>query len=104
MLSTRSGTVSRRSRTSGGPAATGAVAAYLEALERDALQRARTWSGSQGGHASVDVDDDDLDRLELDFVLHAKAYAHEHGIEYATWREFGVPAGVLARAGIARAR
>ena len=44
----------------------------------------------------------DLTALEADFVKAAKAYGASKGIVYATWRELGVPADVLERAGITR--
>ena len=44
----------------------------------------------------------DLSGLEAAFVDAAKAYGERKGINYATWREFGVPAAVLKRAGISR--
>lgn len=44
----------------------------------------------------------DLSALEADFVAVAKAYSARKGIEYATWRELGVAADVLKRAGIGR--
>jgi hypothetical protein len=44
----------------------------------------------------------DLSALEADFAKHAKAYGTSKGIAYATWRELGVPADVLKRAGITR--
>jgi uncharacterized protein YicC (UPF0701 family) len=46
----------------------------------------------------------DLAKLEEDFVRTAKAYGERKGITYATWREAGVPAQVLRRAGITRGR
>ena len=42
----------------------------------------------------------DLAELERDFVAHAKAVADKEGIDYSTWIACGVPAEVLARAGI----
>jgi hypothetical protein len=45
----------------------------------------------------------DLSKLEGDFVKVAKAYSKRKGIEYASWRELGVPADVLKRAGVTRA-
>ena len=44
----------------------------------------------------------DLAALEAGFVKVAKAYGQRKGIAYATWREMGVPADVLGRAGITR--
>ena len=44
----------------------------------------------------------DLTELEADFVAHAQAYSDRKGIEYSTWREFGVPVAVLKTAGISR--
>lgn len=44
----------------------------------------------------------DRSRLEADFVRHVKAYTKRKGISYAVWREAGVPAAVLKKAGIGR--
>ena len=45
---------------------------------------------------------DDLAELEAAFVEVAKPFAEAKGITYPAWREVGVPASVLARAGITR--
>lgn len=45
----------------------------------------------------------DLSALEDGFAAAAKAYGSRKGISYAAWREVGVPAAVLKRAGISRA-
>ncbi len=45
----------------------------------------------------------DLTELERDFVEAAKAYSERKGISYAAWRELGVEAGVLKKAGVSRA-
>jgi uncharacterized protein YicC (UPF0701 family) len=45
----------------------------------------------------------DLSALEREFAKVAKAYSQRKGISYAAWRELGVPANVLKRAGIGRA-
>ena len=47
-------------------------------------------------------DDTELAGLEASFVDVAADYGDRKGIEYATWREFGVPAAVLKQAGISR--
>ena len=44
----------------------------------------------------------DLDALEAGFVDHASSYSDRKGITYAAWREAGVPASVLRKAGIGR--
>jgi len=44
----------------------------------------------------------DLDELEAAFVGVAKAYGERKGIAYATWRDVGVSAATLKRAGIGR--
>jgi hypothetical protein len=46
----------------------------------------------------------DIEALEDAFIDSAAEYASRKGIDYATWREVGVPAEVLRRAGIARTR
>lgn len=45
----------------------------------------------------------DLTALEDGFAEAAKAYGARKGISYAAWREVGVPAAALKRAGITRA-
>jgi hypothetical protein len=44
----------------------------------------------------------DLGALESAFVKAARAYGQRKGISYAAWREAGVDAAVLKKAGIAR--
>jgi hypothetical protein len=44
----------------------------------------------------------DISALEEGFVSVGKSYSTRQGISYATWREIGVDAAVLKRAGIAR--
>ena len=46
----------------------------------------------------------DLAGLEDAFVEIADSYSARQGISYQSWREIGVPAQVLARAGISRSR
>ncbi len=44
----------------------------------------------------------DISELEDEFVSVAVSYSGRKGITYAAWREVGVPAAVLKRAGISR--
>jgi uncharacterized protein YicC (UPF0701 family) len=44
----------------------------------------------------------DLSGLEKEFVSAAAAYSARKGISYAAWRELGVEASVLKRAGVSR--
>jgi len=46
----------------------------------------------------------DLQELEEEFIKAAKAYGERKGITYAAWREAGVDASLLKRAGITRSR
>lgn len=46
--------------------------------------------------------DVDISGLEDAFVEVAKAYAERKGISYRSWRDVGVPAATLQRAGITR--
>ena len=45
----------------------------------------------------------DVSALEAGFIAVGKSYSARQGISYATWREIGVDAAVLKRAGITRA-
>jgi uncharacterized protein YicC (UPF0701 family) len=44
----------------------------------------------------------DVDQLEKDFIKSAAPYSERKGITYSTWREVGVSAAVLDKAGITR--
>jgi hypothetical protein len=44
----------------------------------------------------------DMTALEEQFVIAAKGYSERKGISWAAWREVGVPASVLERAGVSR--
>jgi hypothetical protein len=44
----------------------------------------------------------DMESLEKAFIEVAASYSERLGINYATWREIGVEAGVLKAAGVAR--
>lgn len=44
----------------------------------------------------------DLTALEAGFIASAKGYSERKGISYAAWRELGVDAAVLKRAGVGR--
>jgi len=50
------------------------------------------------------LDEVDLSGYEDEFVSVARDYGERKGISYAAWRELGVPAPVLRRAGIGRSR
>jgi hypothetical protein len=45
---------------------------------------------------------EDISSLEEGFVQAASEYGERKGIDYSTWREAGVPAEVLRRAGVHR--
>lgn len=47
-------------------------------------------------------DEPDMTAVEQAFIEHAASFASRRGIAYATWREAGVSADMLGRAGITR--
>ena len=47
---------------------------------------------------------DSLELVEKEFIEVAKKYSESKKISYATWRDIGVPAEVLRRAGVTRAQ
>ena len=109
-----------------------AVRRYLEALEAHKPKRGRkrTVDSIQKRLAAIEADLDsvdplsrvnllqermdleaelatkeaviDLSELEDDFVAAVADYSERKGISYAAWREAGVDAGVLRRAGLRR--
>jgi uncharacterized protein YicC (UPF0701 family) len=44
----------------------------------------------------------DMSALEEQFVIAAQGYSERKGISWTAWREVGVPASVLERAGVSR--
>ena len=70
------------------------VARLLAAQDVRAL-RARLTDGSGN---------DDIKSLQADFIKVAKKFGENRGISYGAWRDAGVPADVLKRAGVARTR
>lgn len=50
------------------------------------------------------VEQPDMEDLEKGFVKAAAEYSERKGISYTAWRELGVPAAVLKRAGVPRTR
>jgi hypothetical protein len=54
--------------------------------------------------AGLDTGGSDLKSLEAAFVKIAKQFGENRGIGYGAWRDAGVPAPVLKKAGIARTR
>ncbi len=70
-------------------------------LKRLELVQSRLDAEDQLRSLEVSVD---VDALESDFVKHAASYSDRKGISYSAWREAGVSAPVLKKAGIARTR
>jgi hypothetical protein len=68
----------------------------LKALElrQDRIDAERALAATEAGA--------DVARLEEDFVEYARSYSERKGIGYAAWRESGVPAAILKKAGIDR--
>ena len=62
------------------------------------LQDRRDMDAQLAAHA----EEPDMTAVENGFSTHAATYGARKGIAYATWREFGVPAELLGRAGISR--
>lgn len=68
----------------------------------DALQRRRDL---QAELASMDSESTvDIEGLKQAFVRHGREYAERKGIEYQSFREYGVPPAVLSEAGFRRGR
>lgn len=108
------------------------VRAYLEGLRASAPKRGRKRSAESVERRIAAIDDDlttadvlrqlklvqerrdltaelasmgtsvDIGALEEQFVAVAKTYSDRQHISYASWRDVGVPAAVLSRAGITR--
>jgi hypothetical protein len=81
----------------------------LDAIE-ESLEMADPLSRVQLIQERMDLQDElatkdqavDLSALEEEFVEAARSYGERKGITYAAWREAGVDAAVLRRAGVGR--
>lgn len=64
-------------------------------LIQERMNLAPELAASEGGSINID-------ELEAEFVQAAGPYGARKNISYTAWRELGVPAPILARAGISR--
>jgi hypothetical protein len=73
--------------------------------DADPVKRLQLIQDRMDLQAELDANENkaDLEALETEFVQAAKGYAERKGISYAAWRELGVEASVLKKAGISRA-
>ncbi|WP_419932290.1 hypothetical protein [Candidatus Poriferisodalis sp.] len=68
------------------------------------MKRLEAMQAVRGNDAQLEAlqAEPDMSSAEAGFVAHAASYGARKGIQCATWREFGVPADVLVKAGITR--
>lgn len=80
----------------------GAIDAQL--VDADALNELKLVQERRDLLAELDAKGADVDLVALEqaFVDVAQGYAERQGISYAAWREVGVDAAVLSRAGVTR--
>lgn len=73
-------------------------------VDADALNELKLVQERRDLLAELDAKGADLDLVALEqaFVDVAQGYAERQGISYAAWREVGVDAAVLSRAGVTR--
>ena len=76
------------------------IAAESNPLKAVDLRQARL-DAEQALDAAKDTAD--TAAMEAAFIEYARAYSERKGITYAAWRESGVPAAALKKAGITRA-
>ena len=79
----------------------GRIAAESDPMRALEMRQARLDAEAALAKAPATVD---MESLEAGFVACAKAYADRKGLSYTAWREQGVPAPILAKAGIPRTR
>ena len=81
----------------------GAPAIALRVERRGLLWNAQRRRDLEVELAGMQAGGIDISALEKAFVKVGKSYAERKAISYAAFREFGVPADILKRAGISRA-
>jgi hypothetical protein len=77
------------------------IAAESDPLKALELRQKRL--GDEAALARLSAEED-MAAVEKDFVEYARSYSERKGISYTAWREQGVPAAALKKAGIARTR
>jgi hypothetical protein len=130
MASTKKPTPDHLAALAKGREAGRAMRAYLNTLDTSPKKRGRraNWQSKLEMAQAVLADSEDpIDRLkaaqdvidaqaaleareaagntedaEAGFVTYGAWYAEQHGISYSAWRQIGVPASMLKRAGITR--
>ena len=101
-----------RSRRPGRPVTTESVHKKIEALmqkiqsEADPLRELELRQQKLDAEEALQAADAkaDLPSLEAEFVKYARPYSERKGISYTAWRESGVLAAALKKAGIPRTR
>jgi len=84
---------------------TDARARFKTAVGVDKVLAAQEVRNLEARLAPMNADEGvDLKSLEAAFVKVAKTFSNKRGIRYGAWRDAGVSAAVLQRAGIARTR
>jgi hypothetical protein len=80
------------------------AAVEAEIAEADPLKRLHLVQERLDLQSALDASESNVDvaQLEKDFVKSAAPYSERKGISYSAWRELGVPAPVLDKAGITR--
>lgn len=80
------------------------IAADLECA--DAIERLRLVQERRDlrHELATNAPEVDIAALEAAFVDVGASYSQRHGISYESWREVGVPATTLRRAGVSRGR
>lgn len=99
------------SRRPGRPVTPDTLKARIEDLEKKIAAETNPLKSVDLRQARLDAeaalervkDAADSTAVEAEFAKHAAAYSKRKGITYAAWREAGVPAAVLKKAGISRA-
>lgn len=101
-----------RNRRPGRPVTTESISKRLSGLEEKINQEPDPLKRVDLVQAKLDAEEQlaqvsqsaDLEVLEVGFVDAAGSYSERKGISYTAWREAGVPAAVLKKAGIPRTR
>lgn len=100
------------SRRPGRPATKESLQARLEAVTDNLDDEPNTLKQVELFQRKLDIEEQlsdldgavDIDELEKAFVNNAKSYSERKDITYTAWRDFGVPAATLKRAGIPETR
>lgn len=100
------------SRTPGRPVTKESLESRLEAVNSKLSNESNSLKKVELLQTKLDIEEamakledaEDIEELESEFIRNVKSYSERKDISYTAWRNFGVPAAILKKAGVPETR